>query len=125
MNEHDRLVSSILQQLGPEEEDFPKGIYSFGLDCGRMGSLEGIFIAEKRIMDYLIEHSPEIYFGEILGKHSEIISDDYYLELVTDKPDILAIFDKYNFETGYDIQDFQLGDMCVYNYVKEQLEDED
>lgn len=41
-------------------------------DCGRMGMLDGIFIADDEIVDEIISTEREIYFGEVLGKHSEI-----------------------------------------------------
>lgn len=47
-----------------------KGLYYFNWDCGRMGDLEGLLIADsKEIKDAL---GQEVYFGEVLGKHSEI-----------------------------------------------------
>lgn len=47
-----------------------KKLYKFYWDCGRMGNVEGLFVA----YDYQIKNiiGKEIYFGEILGKHSEI-----------------------------------------------------
>lgn len=45
-------------------------LYEFALDCGRMGDLEGLFIADPKCLDPLF--GKEIYFGEVLGKHSEV-----------------------------------------------------
>jgi hypothetical protein len=45
-------------------------LYRFRFDCGRMGSLGGLFIARPSVVAALI--GCEIYFGEVLGKHSEI-----------------------------------------------------
>jgi len=45
-------------------------LYSFFWDCGRMGEVEGLFVSEPEIVDNAI--GKEVYFGEILGKHSEI-----------------------------------------------------
>lgn len=45
-------------------------IYEFHWDCGRMGDVESVFIADKDEVAKVI--GKEIYFGEILGKHSEI-----------------------------------------------------
>jgi len=45
-------------------------LYSFDWDCGRMGDLEGIFVAEESDVNNVL--GKEIYFGEVLGKHSEI-----------------------------------------------------
>lgn len=50
-----------------------KAIYEFYWDCGRMGELTGLFIADISEIDKLI--GEEIYFGEVLGKHSEIYGE--------------------------------------------------
>jgi hypothetical protein len=47
-----------------------KKLYSFELDWGRMGSLDGLFIADEQEIKDII--GKEIYFGEVLGKHSEV-----------------------------------------------------
>lgn len=47
-----------------------KKLYEFYWDCGRMGSLTGIFTAEEESLQELI--GKYMYFGEVLGKHSEI-----------------------------------------------------
>ena len=47
-----------------------KKLYSFFWDVRRMGSVEGLFIAtDEEIMKGL---GKDVYFGEILGKHSEV-----------------------------------------------------
>lgn len=45
-------------------------LWKFYWDCGRMGSVEGLFIASQDEIDKSI--GKQVYFGEILGKHSEI-----------------------------------------------------
>jgi len=45
-----------------------KAIYEFYWDLGRMGEVSGMFIADKDDIKKII--GTEIYFGEILGKHS-------------------------------------------------------
>jgi hypothetical protein len=47
-----------------------KGLYQFSWDCGRMGTLEGLFIADASAVKKLYDKN--VYFGEVLGKHSEI-----------------------------------------------------
>lgn len=47
-----------------------KAIYKFHVDCGRMGDLEGLFIADKEEVAARI--GCEIGYGECLGKHSDI-----------------------------------------------------
>jgi len=47
-----------------------KYLWRFNFGCGRMGSLKGLFVAtEKEVEDAI---GQEAYFGEVLGKHSEI-----------------------------------------------------
>ena len=45
-------------------------LWNFYWDCGRMGELTGLFVATEEEIEDII--GKEIYFGEILGKHSEI-----------------------------------------------------
>ena len=47
-----------------------KAIYEFYWDCGRQGEVLGTFIANKAQVEAAI--GSEVYFGEILGKHSEV-----------------------------------------------------
>lgn len=50
-----------------------KKLYQFELDYGRSGYLEGLFIADDKDVKELI--GKEVYFGEVLGKHSEVYDD--------------------------------------------------
>lgn len=62
-----------------------KALYSYNVDCGRMGDLEGLFIAEQSDVEKLI--GKDVYFGEVLGKHSEIygtVDEDEIKEISTD-----------------------------------------
>lgn len=47
-----------------------KYLWKFYWDCGRMGEVEGLFIATENEIQNAI--GKNIYFGEILGKHSEV-----------------------------------------------------
>ena len=47
-----------------------KNLYSFYWDCGRMGDLQGLFVATPEQIESAIGR--QAYFGEVLGKHSEI-----------------------------------------------------
>jgi hypothetical protein len=47
-----------------------KNLYSFYADCGRQGNLDGLFIATQEEVDNAI--GKYMYFGEVLGKHSEV-----------------------------------------------------
>ena len=47
----------------------------YKLDCtfGRMGEIESLFISDDKSVEEAI--GKEVYFGEVLGKHSEIFFD--------------------------------------------------
>ena len=47
-----------------------KKIYRYYVDCDRSGKIEGLFIATKEEVKNIIGET--IYFGEILGKHSDV-----------------------------------------------------
>ena len=47
-----------------------KMLYEFYWDCGRMGEIHGMFIADEKDVEKI--KGEEIYLGEVLGKHSEI-----------------------------------------------------
>ena len=47
-----------------------KYLWKFHWNCRRAGKLDSIFIATQEEVDNLI--GKEIWFGEVLGKHSEV-----------------------------------------------------
>ncbi len=59
-------------------------LYKFSWDIGRMGEVEGLFIADEEKVNEMI--GSDVYFGEILGKHSEIFGtlDKEDLEIKSD-----------------------------------------
>lgn len=64
-------------------------LYKFYWDCGRMGFLDGLFVAEAEAVEPLI--GTEIYFGEVLGKHSEISGslDASDIKVVSEDQDLI------------------------------------
>ena len=83
-----------------KKENTMKVLYEFYEDFGRDGSLNGVFVAE----DYEVEklYGNEVYFGEILGKHSEIFCNitKENLKEIDDVDDLFVnTFDMY-FPTG-------------------------
>ena len=59
----------------------------FYWDCGRMGDLHGKFVVDQAEYDRLMSFvGKRIYFGEVLGKHSEVEGElgAEDLEVVTD-----------------------------------------
>ena len=59
-------------------------LYRFYWDAGRGGSVEGLFVEDSEVVEKHI--GSDVYFGEILGKHSEVEGtlDREDLEIVTD-----------------------------------------
>lgn len=45
-------------------------LFRFFVDYGRMGELHGLFLAEEEAVNSLV--GKNIYFGEVLGKHSDV-----------------------------------------------------
>ena len=48
-------------------------LYEYYMDCGRTGEVEGLFVATEEEVKSAI--GKEVYFGEILGKHSEVVGE--------------------------------------------------
>jgi len=47
-----------------------KVIAEFFWDCGRMGDVQGMFVTTEEALEKA--YGKKVYFGEILGKHSEV-----------------------------------------------------
>ena len=80
-----------------------KDIYKFCLDCGRQGSLDGIFVADSK--DIIAIKGMKVYFGEALGKHSEVISDmtkedGATFELASSDPAAIKVVEDLNLSNG-------------------------
>lgn len=60
-------------------------LYRFKESFGRMGDLEGVFVAREEDVEALM--GEEIYFGEVLGKHSEIslVIEPHHIKVVSDE----------------------------------------
>jgi hypothetical protein len=78
-----------------------KTIYEFYWNCGRMGSVEGTFIADSEEVDNAIGKS--LYFGEILGKHSEVYGtlDEGDIVLKTQDQGFIKLFEEIMGEGWY------------------------
>ena len=64
-------------------------LYNFNFDCGRMGHLEGLFVADEGQVEAVV--GDYLYFGEVLGKHSEVEGTLDYgdLEVVSEDQDFI------------------------------------
>jgi len=56
----------------------------------------------------------ELYFGEVLGKHSEIYGElkEDEVELLTDNPEAVNVVESYNLTTGYNPFDYYTCTHC-------------
>jgi len=83
-----------------------KGLYKFHWDCGRMGDLEGVFIATGGEIETAI--GKDIYFGDVLGKHSEIYGPlerkDVTNLIVCDA--VIEAFEEHKLCVGYNPLDY-------------------
>jgi len=92
--------------------------YSFNLDCGRQGELTGTFIARKDHVNFLIENDMTVYFGEVLGKHSEVYSkvSDKNFEILVEDQSILDTLSEIQFGSGINPLEYEHFDF-EYNGV--------
>lgn len=80
-----------------------KALYRLKFDCGRQGCLEGVFVADTEDVKYLVKNQVSVYFGEVLGKHSEIYGpvEQKEIELITTEENVIEVVEKYGLSTGY------------------------
>ena len=80
-----------------------KAIYKMNVEWGRQGSLEGVFVADVDDVKCLVDNGIEVYFGEALGKHSEVYCNltECDLTKTTDNPLAVKIFEENDLESGY------------------------
>lgn len=78
-----------------------KALYKFYENFGRMGHLEGIFVAEESAVKDAIGKS--VSFGEVLGKHSEIDCDltEKNITFLTNSEAAVAAVENFGLSSGY------------------------
>jgi len=83
-----------------------QALYRFEYDCGRSGELCGLFVAEKDEIEALI--GKRIYFGEVLGKHSEVVItfDEECVDILTEDQDFISKFIQFGLTTGFNPIDY-------------------
>lgn len=100
-------IKATIGEVKPENVTLPEeAVYRFHWDCGRMGDVEGIFVASKEeVAAALGQH---VFLGEVLGKHSEIhgVLDSQALTLLSDDPHFITVFKERKMETGYNPLDY-------------------
>lgn len=103
-----------------------KALYKLHFDCGRQGILTGLFVQDPSKVKKLVDSKEEIYFGEALGKHSEIIGPlgDVDYTFITDDPKVIKVVEEFELETGIDpIQTYiddcaDQGKECVFDVAE-------
>lgn len=82
-----------------------------------MGSLEGIFVANPQKVKQLIDSEKEVYFGEVLGKHSEICGpiSEGEITMVSDDPGFVELFEAHDLSSGF----------CPFDYIEDVDDDAD
>lgn len=84
-------------------------LYKFFWDCGRQGDVDGLFIADEK--DIELAMGNQVYFGEILGKHSEISGtlDNGDLKVIDIEESVLDILEDAigsSYISGYNPLDY-------------------
>lgn len=97
-----------------------KAVFKFNADFGRQGDLTGLFIATKEQVETLIESGIEVYFGEVLGKHSEIYGsiEQKEISLVSDNPEVIKVIEDFDLTSGYNPFDY-----TIINPPRSEFED--
>lgn len=79
-----------------------KGLYKMNVDYW-YGNITGLFIADTSKIDFLINNPIGVYFGEVLGKYSEVEfqfnAED--LVLITSDEQIIKMVEDNDLEVGY------------------------
>lgn len=80
-----------------------KAVYKLQFDCGRMGELKGVFVADTKDVSLLIDNKIEVYFGEALGKHSEVYGpiEESELKFVSSNADVIKVIEDHQLMNGY------------------------
>lgn len=79
-----------------------KGIYRYAQEFGRIGMLEGLFVADSADVQKAMGKST--YLGEALGKHSEVYANitPETVELVTENSEFIELMiNNIDFGIGY------------------------
>lgn len=76
-------------------------LYKFYWYCGRMGRVEGLFLATEE--ELRKAYGKRVYLGEILGKHSEIYGElgEDDVTLVTEDQNVISVLEANGGLIGY------------------------
>ncbi len=87
-----------------------EAVYKMSIAFGRMGDIDGVFVAKKSHVKILIDSEMQVYFGEVLGKHSEIYSkiEKKSIKMVSDNEDVVKVIKTNGLESGYNPFDYSV-----------------
>lgn len=97
-------------------------LWKFHWYCGRMGDLNGLFLADDAEIDAMV--GKYAYFGEVLGKHSEIDGTLEQGDLTLSSSDP-AVVDWFQREFGGSFGHNPREAIGYGDEIKEQAEDEE
>lgn len=88
-----------------------KAIFKMNVDCGRGGSLQGVFIADEKVVDYMIKKEVPVYFGEVLGKHSDVCGaiEEKEIKIVSKDENVIKVIEDNKLTSGYNPINTSLG----------------
>ena len=71
-------------------------VYKYSEGFGRMGNLEGVFVASAKDIARL-RRAGQVYLGEVLGKHSEVVAtiNDETVRELTDAPAVVSFLNEH------------------------------
>lgn len=99
--------------------------------CGRMGDIEGLSVYDDHEWEFLQSHiGGSVYFGEVLGKHSEIHGtlDQSDLKVLSEDQEFLKklveVFPSRHL-SGFRLLDYLEDEMVAWESDNEENEDDD
>lgn len=91
-----------IEKIESDCKDNKVCLWSFFWDCGRQGEVEGLFKATKEEVQDAVGR--KVYFGEILGKHSEVYGVIEEGEITLESENPLEVINAK--ESGYNPLDY-------------------
>lgn len=115
---HEKVTNMISEAKSCDEV-----LYKFYWCCGRMGDVEGVFKAKKSFVESIIGNN--VYFGDILGKHSDVYGTlgEEDLEILSEDP--IVVMNTH--ESGYNPLEYMQFEcsICKCDMGIEELSDEE
>lgn len=100
------VSSSIEGSLPDAHRANSPALWRFHWDMGRQGNVEGVFVATQGEITEALDK--RVYFGEVLGKHSDVhgVLEEVDLTMLTAEPAAVDAFQRYVKTSGYNPLDY-------------------